>query len=139
MSSSFATPWTVARQAPLSTGFPRQEYWSGLAFPSPRDLLHPGIEPSSPALAGGFFTAESRGKFKEIQKEKQFWRKGLKFSFESKYEPCWGQKQTSIQVFGFIYMNIAIRSKLMKHILKHLNKVSSEPENTTEKIIQIKR
>ena len=52
----FATPWTVARQAPLSMGFSRQEYWSGLPFPSPGDLPDPGIEPTSPALAGGFFT-----------------------------------------------------------------------------------
>ena len=55
----FASPWTVAHQAPLSLGFPRQEYGSGLPFPSPGDLPNPGIEPVSlafPALAGGFFT-----------------------------------------------------------------------------------
>ena len=52
----FATPWTVARQAPLSMGFSRQEYWSGLPFASPGDLPDLGIEPTSPALAGGFFT-----------------------------------------------------------------------------------
>ena len=52
----FATPWIVALQAPLSMGFPRQEYWSGLPFPHPGDLPDPGIEPVSPALAGGFFT-----------------------------------------------------------------------------------
>ena len=46
----FVTPWTVAHQAPLSMGFSRQEYWSGLPFPSPRDLPDPGIEPRSPAL-----------------------------------------------------------------------------------------
>ena len=46
----FATPWTVARQAPLSMGFSRQEYWSGLPFPSSGDLPNPGIEPGSPAL-----------------------------------------------------------------------------------------
>ena len=44
------TPWTKAQQAPLSMGFPRQEYWSGLPFPSPGDLPYPGIEPMSPAL-----------------------------------------------------------------------------------------
>ena len=44
------TSWTVARQAPLSMGFPRQEYWSGLPFPSPGDLPNSGIEPRSPAL-----------------------------------------------------------------------------------------
>ena len=46
----FATPWTVAYQAPLSMGFSRQEYWSGLPFPSPGDLLNPGIELQSPTL-----------------------------------------------------------------------------------------
>ena len=46
----FATPWTVACQAPPSMGFSRQEYWSGLPFPSPEDLPNPGIEPGSPAL-----------------------------------------------------------------------------------------
>ena len=52
----------VARQAPLPMGFLRQEYWSGLPFPSPGDLPDPGIEPASPTLAGGFFTAEQPGK-----------------------------------------------------------------------------
>ena len=46
----FVTPWTVAHQAPLSMGFSKQEYWSGLPFPSPGDLPDPGIEPSSPIL-----------------------------------------------------------------------------------------
>ena len=46
----FATPWTVAYQAPPSVGFSRQEYWSGLPFPPPGDLPNPGIEPGSPAL-----------------------------------------------------------------------------------------
>ena len=62
MSDSFATPWTVARQAPLSLVFPRQEYWSGLPFLSSGHLPNPGIEPSSPTLAGGYFTAEPPGK-----------------------------------------------------------------------------
>ena len=44
----FATPWTVAHQAPVSMGFPRQEYWSGLPFPSPGDLSDPEMEPASP-------------------------------------------------------------------------------------------
>ena len=60
----FAVPWTVAHQAPLLMGFPRQKYWSGLPFPPPGDLPNPGIEPVSPvtpALAGRFFTTESPG------------------------------------------------------------------------------
>ena len=54
-----ATPWTVAYQAPMSMGFSRQAYWSGLPFPIPGDLPDPGMEPASlasPALASGFFT-----------------------------------------------------------------------------------
>ena len=61
MSDSFAIPWSVTRQAPLSMGFPRQEYSSGLSFPSPRDLLDPEIEPVSLALTRVFFMTESPG------------------------------------------------------------------------------
>ena len=52
----FETPWTVAHQSPLSMGFSRQEYWSGLPFPSSGDLPNPGIEPRSPAFSSKFFT-----------------------------------------------------------------------------------
>ena len=58
MSDTFATLCTVARKAPLSMGFPRQEHWNGLPFPSPGDLPDPGIKPISPSLGDGFFTAE---------------------------------------------------------------------------------
>jgi len=54
--------WTVAHQAPLPMGFPRQEYWSGLPFPFPGDLPEPEIESVSPTLAGRFFTTEPKGK-----------------------------------------------------------------------------
>ena len=54
----FATPWTVAYQAPSSMEFSRQEYWSGLPFPSPGNLPDPGIEPGSPALQVGCFTIQ---------------------------------------------------------------------------------
>ena len=58
----FAAPWTVAYQAPRSTGFSRQEYWSGLPFPSPGDLPNPGIEPVSPALQTDTLSSEPPGK-----------------------------------------------------------------------------
>ena len=61
----FATLWTVAYQAPLSIGFSRQEYWSGLPCPAPGDLPDPGIKPvslTSPALLGRFFTTSVPGK-----------------------------------------------------------------------------
>ena len=65
MSNSFAIPWTVAHQAPLSMGFPRQECCSGLPFPSPGAFHRPGIKPTPPELAGVFFTTE--------QPKKQYW------------------------------------------------------------------
>ena len=58
----FATPWTVAHQAPPSMRFFRQEYWSGLPFPSPEDLPDPGIKPRSPALQADALTSEPPGK-----------------------------------------------------------------------------
>ena len=58
----FGTPWTVAYQASPSMGFSRQEYWSGLSFPSPGDLSDPGIDPGSPALEADALTSEPPGK-----------------------------------------------------------------------------
>ena len=60
--SDSANPWTVAHQAPPSTGFSRQEHWSGVPFPPPGDPPDPGIDPTSAAVAGRFFTAEPPGK-----------------------------------------------------------------------------
>ena len=57
-----ATPWTVAYQASPSMGFSRQEYRSGLPFPSPGDLPHPGIKPGTPALEADVLTSEPPGK-----------------------------------------------------------------------------
>ena len=62
-------PWTVACQAPLSLGFPRQEHWNELPFPSLGDLPDSGVKPMSPAFAGGFFTAEPPGKPNEDRKQ----------------------------------------------------------------------
>ena len=58
----FVTPWTIALWAPLSVGFSRQEYWSGLPFPSPGDLPDPGIEPRSSTLGAEALTSEPPGK-----------------------------------------------------------------------------
>ena len=71
MSDSFGTPWAVARQAPLSMVFPKQEDWNGLSFPPPGGLPDPGTEPvspASPALASRFFTTESPGKPMNMEK-----------------------------------------------------------------------
>ena len=58
----FVTPWTVAHQASPSMEFSRQEYWSGLPFPSPGDLPDPGVEPGSPALQADALPSEPLGK-----------------------------------------------------------------------------
>ena len=63
MSTSFATPWTIACQAPPSMGFPRQESWSGVPFLFPGDLPDPGIELGSAALQVDSLTTEPPGKF----------------------------------------------------------------------------
>ena len=57
------TPWITAGQVPLSMGFSRQQYWSGLPFPPPGDLPHPGIEPRSPALQADSLPTELQGKY----------------------------------------------------------------------------
>ena len=62
LAQNVATPWTVAHQAPLSMDFSRQEYWNGLPFPSPGDLLDPGIKPGSPALQEDSLPSEPPGK-----------------------------------------------------------------------------
>ena len=61
----FATPWTVAHQAPLSMEFSRQEYWGGLPFPSPGDLPNPGIEPGSPTLRADALPSEPPGMYND--------------------------------------------------------------------------
>ena len=63
----FVTPWTAAHKPPLSMEFSRQEYWSGLPFPTPEDLPNPGVKTgitslTSPAMAGGLFITEPPGK-----------------------------------------------------------------------------
>ena len=94
----FVTLWTVAGQAPLSVGFSRQDYWSGMPFPTPGDLPDPRIKPMSlapPTLASGFFTTEPPGKPHFLN-----WKKpvctliddGLKlttpFAYLSSQQPC---------------------------------------------------
>ena len=66
----FATPWTVAHEAPPSMGFSRQEYWSGLPFISPGDIPNPGIKPRSPALRVDALTSEPPGNSSSDNTEK---------------------------------------------------------------------
>ena len=77
MFDAFATQWTVVHQVPLSMGCSRQEHWSQLPFPFPGDLPNPGIEPTSPASAGGFFTTETPEKptFQITSSQNGMWMK----------------------------------------------------------------
>ena len=73
---SYVTPWTVAHQAPLSMDFSRQEYWSGLPFPSPGDLPDPGIKSKSPSLLADSLSSDPLGKphtmkYQTIKKKKE--------------------------------------------------------------------
>ena len=70
----FATPWTVAYQAPLSIEFSRQGYWSGLPFPSPGDLPNPGIKPRSPALQADALLSDLLGKHDMLIKKSMTYR-----------------------------------------------------------------
>ena len=69
MSDSFETPWAITHQAPLSMGFPRQEYWSGLPIPSPGDPPDPRIEPGSPTLQADALPSEPSGKPQLLKEE----------------------------------------------------------------------
>ena len=87
----FVTPWTVARQALLSMGFSRQQYWSGLPRPSPGDLPHPVVRPASLALAGGFFTTEPLRKSLQNWNPQQMEDVSILYSGEAHQEVTWGQ------------------------------------------------
>ena len=94
----FATPETVARQAPLSMGFSRQEYWSGLPFTSPGDLSNPGIEPASlasPALAGRCFTTAQPGKY---------WLLNANYLFKYLQIHIWAQQNMLLVIFRLLHV-----------------------------------
>ena len=113
LSASFVTSWTAAHQAPLSMGFSRQEYWSGLLCPPPGDLPYPRIEPMSSALPGRFFTPEPLGKPPHVKSRCRYFRSivvvpqssqrpELLLSSASKDHSVWSQPQDhSIVYNGF--------------------------------------
>ena len=83
------TTWTVTHQAPLSVGFPQQEYWSRLLFPSPGDLPDPGVELSSLALAGSLLTSEPPGKPLINDKKTQIPKHFNSLSGSTHLHSCW--------------------------------------------------
>ena len=95
----FATPWTIAYQASQFTGFSRQEYWSGLTFPSLRDLPDPGIEPGSPTLQADALPSEPPGK-PMVKKPPAKCRRHKKFRFDPWVEKItWRRKWQLTPVF----------------------------------------
>ena len=81
---SLTTPWIITHQAPLSMGFLRWEYWSGLPFPCPGDLLNPETEPTSPPLAGRVFTTEPPGKkvYNKTEMDSQYRKQASGYQWE---------------------------------------------------------
>ena len=91
----FATPWIVACQAPLSMEFPRQEYWSGMSFPTQGDLPDSGIKPASlvsPVLAGRFFTTVPPGK-PTMQNYSNMVNNQIKFNADSTVSQCYSSAE----------------------------------------------
>ena len=97
----FVTPWTVARQAPLSMGFPRQGYRSGLSFPSPGDLPDPGVEPVSPALQADSLPLSHQGSpiFQSASKSQN----SVAFHLTKT-----GQMKTSLPFSVFLYIEVIV-------------------------------
>ena len=88
----FATPWTVACQAPPAKGFSRQEYWSGLPFPSPGDLPNPGTKPGSPTLQADSLLSQPPGKLcweKTVKGQEQKQEDQFKGCWNNPGERCW--------------------------------------------------
>ena len=99
----FVTPQTLACQAPLSMVFLRQQCLSGLPFPSPGDLPNPGIKSATPSLAGGFFTAESRGKhFYSLYSIKSYYQMMAMISRAMQF-PC--------SLIGKLFLNASEKSR----------------------------
>ena len=105
----FAIPWTVAYQASPSMGFPRQEYWSALPFPSPGDLPDPGIEPGSPALQADALTSELPGKPKWLFE-------GNKTGFD------WQGRGFNFSCYAFFHLFIATNIVYIAFIIININK-----------------
>ena len=115
---TLCNPWTVAYQAPPpSMGFSRQEYWSGLPFPSPGDLPDSGTEPRSPALQADAFTSEPPGK----PKQRSDWRKIKNFMFAF---PLNSPSPSSQAILHYEMVNI---NELVNDLFAfHLSKILSE-------------
>ena len=115
MFDSFATPLTVACQAPLSLGIPRQEYWSELPFPSPGDLPDPGIKPPSPVLAGRFLTTEPQEK---LMYELTIWKERIRV-----HSIVWGGT-CKLEAVEILKVKISSKDRITEKWLDQIKKKS---------------
>ena len=113
------TTWTVTCQAPLSMGFSRQEYWSGLPCPPPGDRPNPEVKPTSPALAGGFFTTEPPGKPKGRRMRPIAWHSQKEKRNRS------GGNRTELEPLSNLWLKVfySIAVSAWCSVLPHVNKV----------------
>ena len=121
MFDSFATPLTVACQAPLSLGIPRQEYWSELPFPSPGDLPDPGIKPPSPVLAGRFFTTEPQEK---LTYELTIWKERIRV-----HSIVWGGT-CKLEAVEILKVKISSKDRITEKWLDPIQEILSTLEKT---------
>ena len=124
----FAPLWTVAYQPPPSMGFSRQEYWSGLPFPSPGDLPDPGIEPGSPAFQADALTSEPPGKSRMKQQNgtmKQHWRRLLRVPWTASIS-----NQSSLKEISPEYSLEELLLKLKLQYFDHLMRRAYSLEKT---------
>uniref|UniRef100_A0AC11CSC5 Uncharacterized protein n=1 Tax=Ovis aries TaxID=9940 RepID=A0AC11CSC5_SHEEP len=138
------TQWTVALQALLSTGFPRQERWSGWPFSSPRDLPSPGIEPASPALAGRFFATAPPGKppqardtlirvFSDESTLRIRWPKYWSFSFI--ISPS--NEYSGLISFRMDWLDLLAVQGTLKSLLQHYSSKASILRHSAFSIVQL--
>ena len=133
MSKYLVTPWTIALQAPLSVGFPRQEYWSGLPFPSPGDLPDPRVEPVS-YTAGRCFTVEPPGRPPEysrlLDKSDQYVWKWLSLTRSSSSHTNKSNLNSSLILFFEVLFDSLYKASII--LISKLERFTTEKKRTAQ-------
>ena len=127
----FATPWTAAYQAPPSIGFSRQEYWSGLPFPSPGGLPNPGIEPRSPTLQADALTSEPPGKKMYIHDAATWKRIQFHMNLEKLCPGSWGQGKPGL-------MRLTLRWNTFSRTITSFKTCQCQSHNSRKEELQMR-